>query len=59
MRKPTAYPTHDERYTDEVFALYKQEHGFGDAVRLGDMPAQVISDILRRAQNLKSQEQSR
>jgi hypothetical protein len=50
---PVAY---DERYTDRAFAAYKQEHGFGDSIRLGDMPARVISDILRRAHALKEQE---
>jgi hypothetical protein len=62
FKKPAPLPlpvAYDERYTRRAFDTYKQEHGFGDAVRLGDMPAQIISDILRRAQQLKSQEQSR
>lgn len=49
----------DERYTDQAFAIWKQEHGFGDGVRLGDMPRQVLRDVLLAAQKLKSQEQGR
>jgi hypothetical protein len=53
---PVAY---DERYTDQAFAAYKQEHGFGDGIRLGDMPLRIMSEILRKAQELKQQESAR
>lgn len=62
FRKPGPLPlpvAYDERYTDRAFAAYKQEHGFGDGIRLGDMPLPVLSEVLRRAQELKSQEQGR
>ena len=58
-RQLTITPSYDERYTDRAFAAYKQEHGFGDGIRLGDMPAKVMSEILRRAQELKLKERSR
>jgi hypothetical protein len=54
MRSIPAPVSYDERYTDRVFAEFKQQHGFGDGIRLGDMPPKVISDILRRAQQLKT-----
>jgi antirestriction protein ArdC len=60
LKNPTPLPLYgdyDERYTNRVFAAYKQAHGFGDNVRLGDMPTQVMSDIIRRAQRLKAEEE--
>ena len=49
----------DEELKDRAFDQYRIQHGIPDSRRLGDMPLQVISDILRAAQKLKSQEQSR
>jgi len=49
----------DEELKDRAFARYRQEHGIAEDRRLGDMPLQVISEVLNAAQRLKTQEQSR
>ena len=47
---------YDERYTEKAFSAYRQQHGFGDSIRLGDMPLNVVSEVLRQAQKLKEAE---
>jgi hypothetical protein len=43
----------DEGYKDEAFARYRQEHGISEFRRLGDMPLQVVREVLQAAQKLK------
>jgi hypothetical protein len=50
---------HDERYKELAFAQYRQEHGIHDSVRLGDLPMQAVSEVLDRAQKLKTKEDRR
>jgi hypothetical protein len=46
----------DTRFTDRAFSAYKVEHGISDSRRLGDMPLQVVSEVMQAAQKLKQQE---
>lgn len=46
----------DEALKDFVFSCYRIEHGISEDRRLGDMPLQVISEVLDRAQQMKTQE---
>ena len=47
---PTVYT--DESVKEQAFAEYRQEHGISDSRRLGDMPLQVVSEVLQRAARL-------
>lgn len=56
--RPAAQLT-DERFTDRAFAEYRQEHGISDGRRLGDMPLQVMSEVMQKAQKMKALESYR
>jgi hypothetical protein len=61
FKKPAPLPlpvAYDEQYTDWAFDTYKREHGFGDSIRLGDMPHQVLREVLQAAQRLKERANS-
>ena len=50
------FPAHldkDEEFKQIAFDEYKLAHGFGDQIRLGDMPLKVVSEVLGKAQALK------
>jgi hypothetical protein len=49
----------DEALKELAFARYRQEHGIAEDRRLGDMPLQVVSEVLLAAQRLKTQEAER
>jgi hypothetical protein len=46
----------DEQLKELAFAQYRQEHGIHESVRLGDLPMQAVSEVLDRAQRLKTKE---
>jgi len=48
----------DDRFTERAFAEYRQQHGIHDSQRIGDMPLNVMSEILRRAQQMKIEERA-
>jgi hypothetical protein len=46
----------DEEFKELAFAQYRIEHGIHESVRLGDLPRQAVSEVLDRAQKLKTKE---
>jgi hypothetical protein len=46
------YETDDE-FVHAAFSDWKQEHGFGDLIGLGDIGARSLSQVMQRAQALK------
>lgn len=44
----------DERCKELAFAQYRQKHGIHESVRLGDLPMTAVSEVLDRAQKLKT-----
>jgi hypothetical protein len=49
----------DERWKELAFEQYRIQHGIKDSVRLGDLPLRAVSEVLDRAQRLKSKETGR
>jgi hypothetical protein len=50
---PVAAGPSDDRFTRVAFDAYRSAHGIHDSRRLGDMPLQVVSEVLQAAQKLK------
>jgi hypothetical protein len=46
----------DEELKQRAFDAYRAAHGISEDRRLGDMPLQVVSEVLQAAQRMKSQE---
>lgn len=47
----------DDEFVAAAFADWKMTHGLGDGIRLGDLDRKSISQVLDRAQRLKTRAQ--
>ena len=54
IREAMRCAANDEALKEFAFAQYRIEHGIKDSVRLGDLPMQAVSEVLDRAQRLKT-----